>query len=53
MFYTEGGETLAQVAREVVDVPSLETFKVRLDLDGVLSNLIWLKMSLLTGGGLD
>jgi len=37
--------------REVVDAPSLETFKVR--LDGALSNLIWLKMSPLIAGGLD
>jgi len=36
--------------REVVDVPSLETFKAR--LDGALSNLIRLKMSLLTAGRL-
>jgi len=38
---------------EVVDAPSLETFKVR--LDGVLSNLIQLKISLLVAGrvGLD
>jgi len=36
---------------EVVDAPSLETFKIR--LDGTLSNLIELKMSLLTAGGLD
>jgi len=36
--------------REVVDVPSLETFKAR--LDGALSNLIELKMALLTAGGL-
>jgi len=36
--------------REVVDAPHLETFKVR--LDGALSNLIELKMSLLTAGGL-
>jgi len=36
--------------REVVDAPSLETFKAR--LDGALSNLIKLKMSLLTAGGL-
>jgi len=36
---------------EVVDAPSLETFKAR--LDGALSNLIWMKMSLLTAGGLD
>jgi len=37
--------------REVVDAPSLETFKVR--LKGALSHLIWLKMSLLIAGGLD
>jgi len=36
--------------REVVNAPSLETFKAR--LDGTLSNLVWLKMSLLTAGGL-
>jgi len=35
--------------REVVDVPSLETFKV--SLDRPLSNLIWLKMSLLIAKG--
>jgi len=35
--------------REVVDVPSMETFKAR--LEGVLSNLIQLKMSLLIAGG--
>ena len=34
---------------EVVDAPSLETFRVR--LDGALSNLIELKMSLLMAGG--
>jgi len=34
---------------EVVDVPSLETFKIR--LDGARSNLVQLKMSLLTAGG--
>jgi len=37
--------------REVVDAPSLETFKVR--LGGALSNLVWLEMSLLTRGRLD
>jgi len=37
--------------REVVDAPSLETFKAR--LDRALSNLIWLKTSLLISGGLD
>jgi len=35
---------------EVAEAPSLETFRAR--LDGALSNLIWLKMSLLTAGGL-
>jgi len=40
-----------RLPREVVDAPSLETFKAR--LDGALSNLIELKMSLLTAGGLD
>jgi len=34
---------------EVVEAPSLETFKVR--LDGALSNLKQLKMSLLIAGG--
>jgi len=34
--------------REVVDAPSLETFNVR--LDGALSNLIQLKMSLIIAG---
>jgi len=37
--------------KEVVDVPSLETFKVR--LYGALSNMIQLKMFLLIAGGLD
>jgi len=36
--------------REVVEVPSLEAFKAR--LDGALSKLVWFKMSLLTAGGL-
>jgi len=40
-----------RLPKEAVDVPSLETFKVR--FDGTLRNLIWLKMSLLTAGGLD
>ena len=35
---------------EAVEAPSLETFKAR--LDGALSNLTELKMSLLTAGGL-
>jgi len=37
--------------REEVDVPSLETLKVR--LDGALSKLVWLKMSVPMGGRLD
>ena len=37
--------------REVVNAPSLETFKAR--LDRALSNLIQSKMSLLIAGGLD
>jgi len=37
-----------RLPREVVDAPSLETFKVR--LDGALSNLIRLKASLLAVG---
>jgi len=45
------GERWHRLPREVVDAPSLEMFKAR--LDGALSNLIQLKMSLLTAGGLD
>jgi len=40
-----------RLPREIVKAPSLETFKAR--LDGALSNLVWLKMSLLTAGALD
>ena len=40
-----------RLPRKVVEAPSLETLKTR--LDGALSNLIQLKMSLLTAGGLD
>jgi len=36
--------------REVVDTPSLEMLKAR--LNGVLSNVVWLKISLLTAGAL-
>ena len=39
-----------RLSREVAEAPSLETFKAR--LDGALSNLIELKMSLPTAGGL-
>ena len=37
--------------REVVNAPSLEALKTR--LDGALSTLTQVKMSLLTAGGLD
>jgi len=40
-----------RLPRELIDAPSLETFKAR--LDRALSNLVWLKMSVLTAGGLD
>jgi len=40
-----------RLPREVVEAPFLETFKAR--LDGALSNLIELKIPLLTAGGLD
>jgi len=39
-----------RLPREVVEAPSLETFQAR--LDGALSNLVWVEMSLLTAGGL-
>jgi len=40
-----------RLPREAMEAPSLETFTVR--LDGALSNLIQLKMSLFIAGGLD
>jgi len=40
----------SRLPRQVVESPSLETFKAR--LDGAPSNLIELKLSLLTAGGL-
>lgn len=40
-----------KLPKEVVDIPSLKTFKVR--LDRVLSNLFSLKMPLLIAGRLD
>jgi len=39
-----------RLPREAVEAPSLEKFKAR--LDRTLSNLVQLKMSLLTAGGL-
>jgi len=40
-----------RLPREMVEAPSLETFKAR--LDGALCNMILLKMALLTAEGLD
>ena len=40
-----------RLPREVVDAPSLEGFKAR--LDGALSNLVWWKVSLPMAGGLE
>ena len=39
-----------RLPQEVVDASSLETFQAR--LDGALSNLVELQISLLTAGGL-
>ena len=40
-----------KLLREVVDAPSLEVLKAR--LDGALSNLVWWKVSLPMAGGLE
>ncbi|PKU34267.1 hypothetical protein llap_15428 [Limosa lapponica baueri] len=40
-----------RLPREVVDAPSLEVFKTR--LDGALSNLVWWEVSLPMAGGLE
>jgi len=40
-----------RLPRDVAGASPLETFKMR--LDGALSNLVWLKTSLLTARGLD
>ena len=40
-----------RLPRDVLDAPSLETFKVR--LDGALNNLIYLQVSLFTAEELD
>ena len=40
-----------RLPREVVDAPSLEVFKAR--LDGALSNLVYWKVSLPMAGGLE
>ena len=50
IFYHKGGETLEWVAQRGSGGPIPGTFKAR--LDGALSNLVWLTISLLTAGGL-
>jgi len=40
-----------RLPRALVDAPSLEVFKAR--LDGALSNLVWWKMPLLMAEGLE
>jgi len=45
------GTTDERLPGEVGDAPFLETFQAR--LDRALSNTMWLKMSLLTAGGVD
>ncbi|GAB0179269.1 hypothetical protein GRJ2_000392200 [Grus japonensis] len=42
---------LFQCLREVIDAPSLEVFKAR--LDGVLGNVVWQRVSLPMAGGLE
>ena len=51
VFYSKSGQALEELPREMVDTPSMETFKTR--LDQALSNLIQLQVSLLTAGDLD
>ena len=52
IFYNKGGKHWNKLLMEVVEAPSLETFKAR--LDGALSNLVSLKIfCLLQGVGLD
>jgi len=50
IFVIRVGKRWNRLPREVVEAPSLETFKVR--LERAQSNLVELKMSLLTAGGL-
>lgn len=49
-FYSEGGEALGQLPREVVDV-SLDTFQAKLEFSWVLGDLICWKLLLLIAGG--
>ena len=49
VFHTEGGDALEQ-PKEVVDAPSLEPFKARLDV--ALGSLVWWLTTLHIAGGL-
>ena len=51
VFDSEGDEALVQVVRDMVDAPSMETFKAR--LNQALSNLLELWMPLFIAGLLD
>ena len=51
VFHTEGDGALEQVAQEVVDAPSLEAFKARLDV--ALGSLFWWLATLHIAGGLE
>jgi len=51
VFDCEGDEALEQVVRDMVEAPSMETFKAR--LNQALSNLIELWMPLFIAGLLD
>ena len=51
VFDSEGDEALEQVARDMADAPSMETFKAR--LNQALSNLLELWMPLFIAGLLD
>ena len=51
VFDSEGDEALEQVVRDMVDAPSMETFKAR--LNQALSNLLELWMPLFIAGLLD
>ena len=49
-FHTEGGEALNRLPKEVVDAPSLQAFKARLDV-GLGSLVCWLATLHIAGVG--
>ena len=48
-FHTESGDTLNRLPKEVVDAPSLEAFRARLDV--ALGSLVWWLATLHIAGG--